>query len=481
MSVTDDADTWSADAQPEQPRTTRTSVHRAADGDGQPHTSRTAATRGASSQHHDNGAGVVGTHGPETLAVVLHETTPVGLGDVHAGDGDGNGEDGAPHLRNDVPDLQLGGSDGLCGHASIQPQTPSVCQPQTAVVLFEGCGGATRGLHDAGYHTIGFDHWQPAVTCAQANGFDARLHDLSDPDGDHLVPYAPLWWASPPCQPFSAAGDGAGEFDGRDGFPWLLRLTALRLPDVLLIENVKGLTFAKHSAYFCAVLEGFRALGYEVDWRVLNCADLGVPQTRERCIIVCRRDGGPITWPMPTHTEIPGMFTAPWVTMAQALGWNDGEPYPTIATGHNDALGVGGTSSRAKVNGWAADNPRVMLDYRQTRPDGTGATEPILCDVTDRPAPTVGTQSGHQWMLWPHERPATTIAADNWVFQPGEQSQNAIRLTTPELAVLQGFPADWVWTGTKTQQARMIGNAAPPSLAAAVAAVNRPAALIESL
>jgi len=282
-----------------------------------------------------------------------------------------------------------------------------------AVVLFEGAGGATRGLADAGYTTTGFDHWQPAVTCAQANGYDARLHDLSDPTGDHLVPYAPLWWASPPCQPFSAAGDGEGEFDDRDGFPWLLRLTALRLPDVLLIENVKGLTFRKHSAYFCAVLEGFRALGYDVDWRVLCAADYGVPQTRERCIIVCRRDGGPITWPMPTHTETPGMFTQPWPSIESAIDVPDGtvlRPFHSDHPGHPD------------------------------RP-------------ASRPAPAVMINA-RDW---------------HWVTDGDKQSN----LTTEELAALQGFPADWTWTGNKTQQARMIGNAVPPRLAEVVATADK--------
>lgn len=365
-----------------------------------------------------------------------------------------------------------------------------------AVVLFEGAGGSTRGLHDAGYTTVGFDHWQPAVTCAQANGFDSHLHDLSDPAGDHMIPYAPLWWASPPCQPFSAAGAGDGEFDGRDGFPWLLRLVTLRLPDVLIVENVKGLTFRKHSAYLCGILEALRALGYHVEWKVLMAADYGVPQTRERCIIVARRDGGRITWPAPTHCETGGMFTARWVSMADALGWGD--------------------------------RNNVTLHYRQT--DGRNG-EPITCDVTDRPSPSIGTQSPAQWLLEmgkmmgaglverhgerpdrPITEPAMTIRQGGggypggfvlrWsteggmnkdlrrsVDQPsptvtGADARNfaltdesiIIPLTTHELATLQGFPADWTWTGTKTQQARMIGNAVPPRLAEVVAANNRPAA-----
>lgn len=351
-----------------------------------------------------------------------------------------------------------------------------------AVDLFAGAGGASRGLHDAGYEVVGYDHWPPAVECHNANGLPAHLHDLSDPAQDHLIPYAPLWWASPPCQPFSAAGAGDGEFDGRDGFPWLLRLVTLRLPDVLIVENVKGLTFRKHSAYLCGILEALRALGYHVEWKVLLAADYGVPQTRERCIIIARRDGGPITWPTPTHCETGGMFTARWVSMADALDWGDRDS--------------------------------VTLHYRQTDREG----EPITCDVTDRPSPCIGTQSQGQWLLevvlvgnnsvaggplaerrldepamtlgvrgdlwkWTTHRPATSINGDHRVSAPGRhdptisgsQQADAIRLTTHELATLQGFPADWTWTGTKTQQARMIGNAVPPRLAEVVATANRPA------
>ena len=392
--------------------------------------------------------------------------------------------------------VELVGEADVVAHDLIQPQTPERVNHKSAVVLFEGAGGSTRGLHDAGYDTDGYEYWQPAVTCAQANGFRSHLHDLSDPSKDHLIPYAPLWWASPPCQPFSAAGTGDGEFDDRDGFPWLLRLVALRLPDVLIVENVKGLTFRKHSAYFCAVLEGFKALGYEVDWRVLCAADFGVPQTRERCIIICRRDGGPITWPMPTHCETGGMFTAPWVTMAQALGWQETEALTYhrgagMSERHGERPPSPASAPAPTVHGnFGKDMRRVTLHYRQTNDKG----ELITCDVTDRPAPTIGTQSQSQWVIRTnqhtgsdggyyersinHPAPALTIRGDLWeVGEPGERGAigDGLRLLTSEIAALQGFPAVWTWTGTKTQQSRMIGNAVPPALAHAVASVNRPA------
>jgi DNA (cytosine-5)-methyltransferase 1 len=346
-----------------------------------------------------------------------------------------------------------------------------------ATVLFAGAGGSSLGLEHAGYHTTGYEYWKPAADTHNANGMTCHLHDLSHPSGDNDIAPCDLLWASPPCQPFSAAGDGEGENDDRDGFPWTQRIIAKLLPPVVIVENVKGLTFAKHADYFSAVLRHIAALGYRVDWRVLNSADYGVPQTRERCFIIARRDNKPITWPAPTHTQGDSLFLEPWVTMAEALGWDFQYGY---------RRGEGMTERHGERGPWqasAAPSPTVhansakdviVLNYRQT----AGATgEPITCDVTDRPAPTDGTQSGSQWVF---TRPATTIAGDTRVFQPGghhepgEQSQNAIRLTIAELAKLQGFPDDYVWTGTKTDQARQIGNAVPPTMARVLAEVNKP-------
>jgi DNA (cytosine-5)-methyltransferase 1 len=416
-----------------------------------------------------------------------------------------------------------------------------------AVDLFAGAGNASQGLHEAGYDVVGYEYWPVAQRSHESNHLPCRLHDLSDPARDHEIPEAPLFWASPPCQPFSAAGDGEGEFDDRDGFPWLLRILALRRPPVVIVENVRGLVFERHQVYFHGVLNGLRRLGYDVQWKVLNSADYGVPQTRERVFIVGRLDGGPITWPTVTHTEEPGLFTEQWISMADALGWgfND-DPARTIAGNRsprwlyegNETTGrtVVGFPRRSDGNGEVLEvdgveyRERDLFDAEEPAPTvtekGRSWNRYVLntgldwkkdgdrddaqkIPLTD-PAPAVTTKSAQQWQVragkdanatirpidepaptvlarkepngWTLERPATTITADQRVFQPGrhdpdvpgQQSQNAIRVTIPELAKLQDFVDGWVFHGTRTDQARQVGNACPRRLTRLLAEANRP-------
>lgn len=371
-----------------------------------------------------------------------------------------------------------------------------------AADYFCGAGGASKGLHDAGYTVHGYDNWPTAVDTHRANGLPASVHDLSDPTLDHLLPTADtidLAWFSCPCQPFSAAGNGDGEFDDRDGFPWMFRILERHRYPLVIVENVKGLTFTSHADYFASFLERFHRLGYRYQWRVLNCADYGVPQTRERCIIVARCDDGPITWPTVTHTETAGMFTAPWVTMGEALPhlanrlltyhrgagnierhgesgpWNPNDiPAPTV---HSNAakdwqLVVANGCNTMKHS----RDPQDMVPYERS---------------LDLPAPTVDGKAAGAWtvgprghgrppMSWIHDRPATTVNGDLRISAPGHhdpdvsgsQQADAIRCTIPELATLQGFPPDWQWCGTKTAQAKQVGNAVPPAFARAIATAN---------
>lgn len=301
-----------------------------------------------------------------------------------------------------------------------------------ALDLFCGAGGASLGIHRAGYDVIGIDKWPVAVASHQAAGMPAILADVGN-----LPLRSASWdlvWASPPCQPFTAAGKRTGKSDERDAIPaWLSALEWLR-PPLAIMENVRGLTYEEHRDYLGWLLHQVRGLGYDVQYRTLQAADYGVPQTRERFIMIARNDGKAIRWPTVTHTEEPGLFTEQWVSMADALGWpRDG----TLTTGK-----------------FANKAARRL----------------------DQPAPTA--YFGHDFAGWCWDRPATSVLGDLRISLPGKHRTNGyqsegVRVTVPDAAVLQGFPRDYPFQGNQGQRTQQIGNAVPPPLAHAICEANR--------
>ena len=119
-----------------------------------------------------------------------------------------------------------------------------------------------------------------------------RMNPHSIPDSDMIV-------GGPPCQEFSQ-GNVLGRIEGKKNL-WatIIEIVRAKCPPVFVFENVKGLTTKRHAAYFNWILSEFQDMGYRVDWRILNAADYGVPQTRERVFITGRLDGKPWCWPRP--------------------------------------------------------------------------------------------------------------------------------------------------------------------------------------
>jgi DNA (cytosine-5)-methyltransferase 1 len=329
-----------------------------------------------------------------------------------------------------------------------------------ALDLFCGAGGASLGLHRAGYDVLGFDNWELAVESHIANGLPAEVTDLVHKDWS-LVPTPDLLWASPPCQPFSAAGKRLGQEDERDCMPHFLRaVRQLRRPPVVVMENVQGLTYKKHTAYLEWIVWTLEYHGYVVEWKVLNAADYGVPQTRKRFILIARNDGVAIKWPDPTHSKDPEKTgLKPWVTMAEALGWNG-----QVQT-NNNTQRLGNLYKRESDRPAPTVGTRCDLWKVNTR-TLRGIVDPVL-----KPAPTVTIKTTQQWV---YERPSYTVSTTNQAYGPhsgtrGEsQSHNAIRVECWESAVLQGFPRDYIFLGGRTNQAKLVGNAVPPPLARAI-------------
>lgn len=286
-----------------------------------------------------------------------------------------------------------------------------------------------------------------------------------------------------------AAGKGKGDFDERDMIPEFVTAIAGIRPRIFVMENVRGLTFKKHAEYLQIVLDEFRALGYELDYRVLNAADYGVPQTRQRFFLIGRNDGQPIRWPSPTHAKGGKDGLAPWITMAQALGWET----PRIDNTRGLRTTPGGNEFPADQPSWAITGKSrswKLHTNRDQRPDGSRQVV-----GSDRPAPTLTAKSGGQWEwatavgTWPFQLPSTTVAGDPRVTSrshhygpvpsssdhdpagPGSGDYGGtepIKLTVEEAALLQAFPGDWEFIGSRTSQFQQIGNACPPDLIRAV-------------
>ena len=162
------------------------------------------------------------------------------------------------------------------------------------VSLFSGCGGMDKGFKDAGYK------------CVWANDFDKDAQEvyslnLGDIDGRDIrmvsvdeIPDCDVITAGFPCQPFSNAGNRKGVYDSRgELYLECLRIIKSKMPKVVLFENVKGLLSSKHqngNSLIDEIKKDLENMGYRANYKVVNASDYGVPQNRERMILVAFRN-----------------------------------------------------------------------------------------------------------------------------------------------------------------------------------------------
>ena len=354
---------------------------------------------------------------------------------------------------------------------------------------FAGPGGWDEGARLLGLTGIGIEHDLTACQTAMRAGHARICADVT------TLPSTPFqgipgYVVSPPCQAWSMAGNRLGEADraachqlvdriaaGDDSTDWrewadprsplvahpVTRIRDLR-PEWVALEEVPSVgPLWEHIAH---ILRGW---GYSTWTGDLLAADYGVPQTRLRRILIASRvrTVGP---PAPTHAEHPGdvdLFgetLLPWVSWGQALGSGPDEPAATISGG---GVATGGWEPFAN----AAYRSRVQLVLR-------GGNQPNAAVRADaRPAPTIlfGHQ-GNDVRIYPAgetERGRPEPAAT--------RSPNSRLLDIWEAGVLQSFPPDYPWQGSRTKQGQQVGNAVPPLLAAHVLAAATGRSVAEAL
>ena len=316
----------------------------------------------------------------------------------------------------------------------------------------------------------------------------------------------------PPCQPFSRAGkrETVETSDGRL-FLEFVRIVNDIKPRWFLFENVKGLAQSKTIVpwVICAkcdfevvapfasrdlalagdykptmcprcnskkcsvetreskggsleiILNEFSRIGYKCHFKILNAADFGVPQSRERLIIVGSRDGENFDWPIPSHTEKSKLNAA---TKFQKTLFPDDEQAANWVT-VKDALWQSGHPDFGKVNYKIAE----IWVKNVVRPHAEAVTWPL-----DRPSPTVGAHQAAKLAFAPQGVPPAQLARQQWHTKGHRQRDlppvhvEHSMLSDEELLRLQTFPAYWYLYGTRMERAFQIGNAVPPKLATAV-------------
>lgn len=366
-----------------------------------------------------------------------------------------------------------------------------------SIELFTGAGGLALGIENAGFHhdlVVERDEdCCKTISENQRRGFrpmqgwrlfsdDVRKLDFRDIKGDvHLLA------GGPPCQPFSIGGKHKGPLDTRDMFPEVVRAVRHLKPHALMVENVRGLlreSFAKYFEYIIlqltypeleskrgedwtdhlARLERHHTKGrekglhYNVVFRALNAANYGVPQKRERVIIVGFRSDLGVEWSFPeaTHTS-DSLLVDQWVT---GVYWERHQ----IAKRRRPAV-----------------PPRLANRVERLKYEsslfGSEPWRTVRDTISDLPDPEKGSRiPNHQYNPGarryvghsgsPLDEPAKTLKAGDHGVPGGENTlvtpDGRVRyFTVRESARLQTFPDDYVLHGAWTEAMRQLGNAVP--------------------
>lgn len=289
------------------------------------------------------------------------------------------------------------------------------------VSLFSGAGGLDLGMVKAG-NTIVWanDIDGDAVATYKRNiGNHIVQADIREIAVDSIPP-CDVVIGGFPCQGFSVANLRRNADDERNKlYHFFCDVVEAKKPKYFIAENVKGLLSLEKGAVAKAILENFESLGYHVELHKVNMADYGVPQLRQRVVIIGERTDVyslvHFEFPRPTHGKAEGL--RPWVSIREAIGHFPDPDTPNDVPNH--------VYSEYKV---------VYRNFTAHRP-----TDP------DKPSPTVlarGNGKGGVCAI-PHYN--------------GQR-----RLSVRESAAVQTFPDDFVFCGSRSAAYRQIGNAVPP-------------------
>jgi len=359
---------------------------------------------------------------------------------------------------------------------------------RSVVSLFTGCGGMELGLEAAGFRTaVCVEIDEHCNRTLEANRPSWRRTEPGDVtklstgeilDAAGLEPgRVGLVTAGVPCQPFSTMGKEEGiSCDDGNLFAHFIRIVREARPAGFVFENVAGIL--KHEGVIQTIAGMADALGYRMSARVLNAADHGVPQNRNRLIVLGlrgrSREAPAPAFPWPTHVEDPAGFSA-WYA-CRGLAVPELAPWATVrgCFAAIDYEEVKRMEERGECHTMAV-SPLMAERMRHIRP-GTRDNFKALPEELRPPCWRTGPdgrlnyQANDTFGRLDPGRPSVTIRTCGYHPMKGRyiHPTEDRGLSTAELAALQGFPPGWRFVGNLTSVGRQIGNAVPPPLAEAL-------------
>lgn len=367
-----------------------------------------------------------------------------------------------------------------------------------SIELFAGAGGLGIGLHGAGFSPVNVIEWDTyccdtirenkrrglwAVKQWNVTQDDVRTIDFGVYEGE-----VKLISGGPPCQPFSLGGRHGAYNDTRDMFPQAIRAVREARPAAFIFENVKGLTRAAFRNYFeyirlqlehpeikirrdeewfvhLARLEQHHTSGrrsglhYRVVTQVLNAANFGVPQRRERVFFVGFREDLGVSWhfPEPTHSQ-------------EALAWSQihGDYWDRHEVARGNRVLPRGAERVGRMDLPSKLPWRTVRDALVGIPDPEREPEASKTFLNHRFQPGARSYAGHTGS--PLDEAAKTLKAGVHGVPGGEnmlmRPDGSVRyFSVRESARLQTFPDRFLFHGSWTEAMRQLGNAVPVQLA----------------
>jgi DNA (cytosine-5)-methyltransferase 1 len=388
------------------------------------------------------------------------------------------------------------------------------------VSLFSGCGGLDLGFINAGFEVVWANDFFPdAVNTYKKNiGEHIVLGDITKIPSSEIPDDFDILLGGFPCQGFSIANKKRSMEDERNFlYKEMLRIVKDKKPSFFLAENVKGLFSMHNGKVVEMIINDFKKIGYNVDYKILNAADYGVPQQRERILIIGNRLGVKNKFPEPTHQNISnnqkqliGKQLNPHVTVKDAtehladlwISYN-----PIIKDGRKIHNHIARTNvhdkfwgRKHKVNqheicdylkhwrnkkGISTKKVDEYFGYKHTaghwfRKDNNSGSIPNPDDwwklkellgfddkydkqVTELELKEIKFEQSLRINNW--DRPSDTITATGPEIHPNKKRRMSVR----ECAVIQTFPDNFIFEGSLGNMYKQIGNAVPVLLGEKVA------------